>query len=79
MVLGATFEKIAKVENRTIVQRFGYILGSWGVWLEALEEDFGRSWPQVGLSWTILASSLELLGKMLGLLKMAEDGLRWPT
>ena len=70
VVLGATFEKMAKVENRTTVQRFGYILGSWGVWLEALGEDFGRSWPQVGFSWTILASSWELLGNMLG--------LRWP-
>ena len=70
MVLGATFEKMAKVENRTTVQRFGYILGSWGVWLEALGEDFERSWPEVGLSWAILTSSRELLGKMLG--------LRWP-
>ena len=67
VVLGAIFKKMAKVENRTRVQRFGYILGSWGVWLEALGEDFGRSWPQVGLSWKILASSWELLGKMLGL------------
>ena len=64
------FKKMTKVENRMIVQRFCYILGSWEVWLEALGEDFGRSWPQVGLSWTILASSWELLGKMLG--------LRWP-
>ena len=33
-------------------------------------EYFGRSWPQVGLSRAILASSWELLGNMLG--------LRWP-
>ena len=65
MILGATFEKMAKVENRTTVQRFGYILGSWGVWLEALGEDSERSWPEV-----VLTSSWELLGKMLG--------LRWP-
>ena len=40
--------------------------GVLGVWLEALGEDFGRSRRQVGLSWAILASSWELLGKMLG-------------
>ena len=70
VVLGAILQKMAKVENRTTVQRFGYIFGSWGVWLEALGEYFGRSWPQVGLSWAILASSWELLDNMLG--------LRWP-
>ena len=77
MVLGATFEKMAKVdENRTIVQRFGYILGSWGVWLEALGEDFGRSWRQVLLDdlGVKLGTSWQDVGT-----KMAEDGLRWPT
>ena len=44
--------------------------GLGGLWLEALGEYFGRSWPQVGLSSAILASSWELLGDMLG--------LRWP-
>ena len=76
VVLGAIYWQMAKVENRTTVQRFCYILGSWGLWLEALGEYFGRSWPQVGLTWAILASNWELFGNMLGLRwpKMAQDG-----
>ena len=56
--------------------------------MEALGEDFGRSWPYVGLSWAILIISWALLGDLgvkLGTswqhvgTKMAKDGLRWPT
>ena len=46
-----------------MLQRFGYILGSWGIWLEALGAILGhlgeklgylgRSWRQVG---TLLAA-----------------------
>ena len=51
MVLGATFEKIAKVENRTTEQRFGHIFGSGGGLV-------GGSW---GGFWEILATSWALL------------------
>ena len=65
LISGAIFPKIAKVENRTTIHQFCHILGSWRVWLEGLGSYFERSWPQVPLSWTILASSWKFLGKLL--------------
>ena len=48
-ILGAIFKKIAKVENRTIVQQFCYIFTSWRVWFEFLGHYYGQSWPQLRL------------------------------
>ena len=64
-VLGPIFAKIAKVKNRTTVQQFCYIFGSWRVWLDALGHYFGRSWPQILLSCAILGSSWKCLAKLL--------------
>jgi len=61
VVLGAIFDKMAKVENRTTVQRFCYIFGPWGFasrLFGGYVVDPARAFYRFWLSWDDLGEML---------------------